>query len=125
MTAGDGRRPRRVSEAIREYVAAALVQDLSDPRFSNLSITRVEVPPDLSVAWIYLRAFVEPKTERERQRLIASVGRAQGRLRRGLAPRLGMKRVPELRFQYDEGPDAQKRVEDLLDEIREQGEGSD
>jgi ribosome-binding factor A len=42
---------------------------------------------------------------------------AAGRLRSAGAPALRLKRVPELRFAYDEGLDAARRVEELLREV--------
>jgi ribosome-binding factor A len=43
--------------------------------------------------------------------------RAQGRLRRGLGQAVPLKRLPELRFHFDDGPDARARVDELLAEI--------
>ena len=43
--------------------------------------------------------------------------RAAAGLRRSIAPRLGLRRVPELRFHYDSGQDAIDRIETLLGEI--------
>jgi hypothetical protein len=43
---------------------------------------------------------------------------AAGRLRRHVGQRLALRYTPELRFVYDEGPDAAHRVDELLSEIR-------
>ncbi len=47
-----------------------------------------------------------------------SLHRAGGRIRRLLAPRLELRRVPEISFSYDTGHDARRRVDELLDEIK-------
>jgi ribosome-binding factor A len=114
---GDGRRPARVAERIRDCLAQALQRDLADPRLSTLGITRVEVPPDLSVAIVYVRYFIGESTEQTRRTALRGLRSAAGRLRHGLAPSLGTRRVPELRFEYDTGPDATRRIEELLHEI--------
>jgi ribosome-binding factor A len=117
----DGRRPARVAETIREYLAVALGRELSDPRFLALTITRVEVPPDLSSARVYVRLFIGDD-ERARKSAVRMAQNAVGRLRRGLGPVLGVKRVPELRFEYDTWPDASQRIEEILQEIKSDGD---
>jgi ribosome-binding factor A len=116
----DGRRPARVAERVRDTLASTMQRDLSDPRLLGVGITRVEVPPDLSVAFVYVRHFLGGETEAQRRGAIRALNSAAGRLRRGLGPALLMRRVPELRFEYDTGPDATRRIEELLQEIRDE-----
>jgi ribosome-binding factor A len=114
---GDGRRPARVAERIRDCLAQALQRDIADPRLTTVGITRVEVPPDLSTAIVYVRHFVGGSDERSRRAALRALRSAAGRLRHGLGPSLAVRRVPELRFEYDTGPDATQRIEELLHEI--------
>jgi ribosome-binding factor A len=119
----DGRRPRRIAEAVRGYLAEELIGGLGDARLAGAVVTRVEVSPDLGYAEIQVRLMTD-SDEKTRQKVLGALARASGHLRRGLGPRLGLKRVPELRFHYDTGPDARARVDELLEEWRrEQNEG--
>ena len=52
-----------------------------------------------------------------------SLAKGAGRLRRLIAPRLELRRSPELRFHYDAGHDASRRVEELLHEIKAESLG--
>ena len=113
----EGRRPLRVAEDIKAYLGRSIVTGLADSRLQQLVITRVEVPPDLSVAWVYVRSLADAAGNVDRRSLLQSLKRAVPRLRRDLAARLRLRRVPELRFQYDVGVDAAERVEQLLEEI--------
>jgi ribosome-binding factor A len=63
----------------------------------------------------------DPKT---RAVVLKSLTRGAGRLRRLIAPRLELRRSPELRFHYDAGHDASRRVEELLHEIKSEGQGA-
>jgi len=56
----------------------------------------------------------------ERRQCVKQLQLLAGRLRRSLAPVLGLRRIPELRFEFDEGLDAQQRVEEILQEIGSQ-----
>ncbi len=120
---GDGVRPKRVAQTIREHLAGAIARELSDPALSSLVVTRVELSPDLAVARVAVRLYVGDDDPKKRDRAISGLDRAKGKLRRSLGPRLRLKRVPELAFSYDSGHDASLRVEQLLDEIhRERGD---
>jgi ribosome-binding factor A len=113
----EGRRPRRVADTIRSYVAEALTRELFDPRLEGVTITRVEVGTDLSLAKIYLRAIAGTRDEKQKLEVEKAANRAAAVLRRGLGPRLGIKKTPELSFFYDTAQDAVDRIEALLGEI--------
>lgn len=117
----DGRRPKRVAERLREHLARVVVTELADPRLLGISVTHVEVTPDLGYGDVYVRVL-GATDEKGQQAVLQALGRARGRLRRDLGPALGLKRVPELRFHYDTGPDARARVEELLEEWRREQE---
>lgn len=115
----DGRRPLRVAQDIRDALGSALAQQLSDPRLANAVITRVELSADLQVADVRVRSLAEP-TPRTIREVIGALERASGLLRKVLAARLRTKRVPQLRFSYDQALDARARVEELLAEIEQE-----
>lgn len=113
----DGRRPLRVAERLREHLSRVLVTELVDPNLANIAITAVSMSADLGYGDVHVRVLAGD-TEAARRRVLQALVRARGRLRRGLGPALGLKRVPELRFHYDTGPDARARVDQLLEEVR-------
>jgi ribosome-binding factor A len=116
----ENRRPRRVAEAIRSTVAEAMTSVLADPGLSGLVVTEVTVSDDLTQARIGVRRLVDDGKEESRRRLVERLGHAQGRIRRLLAPRLDLRRVPELHFFFDAGPDARNRIDELLREIEQE-----
>jgi ribosome-binding factor A len=62
--------------------------------------------------------LVGDEDEKSRKAALKSLARGAGRLRRLVAPRLELRRSPELRFHYDTGHDASRRVEEILHEIK-------
>jgi ribosome-binding factor A len=110
----DGRRVRRVADLLRAELTEALLRDLGDPELAEVVITEVSVTADLGVARIGVRRLSDAADETRRRSLVRALGKASGRLRHLVGPKLGLRRTPELRFSYDEGPDAQRRVEELL-----------
>ena len=122
----DGRRGKRVAELLRAHLAELLRREVDDPRLAALVITSVDVTDDLLSARIGVRLLIGDEDPKARTAVMKSLGKGAGRLRRLIAPRLELRRSPELRFQYDAGHDASRRVEELLQEIhaedRERGE---
>jgi ribosome-binding factor A len=110
-----GRRPERLGEAIREEVARMIVFELKDPRLGLVTVTRVEVSPDLTHARVYVGVLGD---ESERRKSMEGLARASGFVRHELARLLRMRQVPEIDFRYDKGLDATDRVARLLDEER-------
>ena len=117
----DGKRPRRVAEAIRKHIAEAFSREFFDPRLTGLMVTRVEVGTDLSAARVHVRPAIPSADPTARRDIEKAANRAAHSLRRGLGVQLGLKKTPTLTFYYDAGQDAIDRVEALLGEIERDG----
>jgi ribosome-binding factor A len=109
-------RPERVANAMRREVADILENQLRDPRVSGMvSITDVEVNPDLSAA----RVFVSVLHTEQRDGVLQALAHAAPFIRRQLAPRLGLREVPEIRFLADTSIERGARVDELLRKLNE------
>jgi ribosome-binding factor A len=115
-----GSRPDRVADQIRSEVASMLARDVHDPRIGFVTITRVQVTPDLQHARIHYTALGDDKA---RANTAKALGRAAGFLRRQIGSRLRLRRVPDLEFLFDESIAGQDRIEQLLNNIRGGGAG--
>lgn len=113
----EGRRAKRVGDLIRANLVELLNREIDDPGLAAIVITDVQVPDDLATAWVQVRLMVGDDDARARLRAVRALKRSASRLRRRLAPRLELRRVPELRFSYDDGHDKTRRVEAILEEI--------
>jgi ribosome-binding factor A len=113
------RRTERVAEEIREEVARMIAAELKDPRIGFVTVTRVELTPDLRFARIHVGVL---GAEADRKKSLEGLERSSGFLRREVGRRLRLKHTPELQFRYDTGLDATERVAQLLDETRESEE---
>jgi ribosome-binding factor A len=118
------KRSIRVAERIREEIARALRRDLRDPRIAEVIVTRVEVPDDLQLARVMIRLVSGGADPNARTKALQGLRAASRRLRRQLGEGLGLRRVPELEFMFDEGQDAVDRIEAVLEEIRNDADPS-
>ena len=109
-----GSRPDRVADQIHAEIAQLLAREVHDPGIGFVTITRVQVTPDLQQARIYYTALGDDKARRDSAR---ALGRAAAFLRRQIGARLRLRRVPELTFLYDESIAGQDRIEQLLHDL--------
>lgn len=118
MGASGAGRDKRIAERIRADIMDLVLRGaIRDPDVQNAVVSAVDVTSDLSVARVWLRALEGDVDAARRKRLVAAMKRAGGFIRRELGRTLQVRRVPELRFEWDEGADRAARVEALLDEI--------
>jgi ribosome-binding factor A len=105
-------RPERVAHRMIREVADILRTRVRDPRVSQwVTVTDVEITEDLASAQVFVSVL---PTGEERERTLAALAGAAGFVRRELAPRLGLREVPEIRFRLDHSIERGARVEELL-----------
>jgi ribosome-binding factor A len=113
-----GSRPDRVADQIRGELANLLAREVHDPGIGFVTLTRVQVSADLQQARVYFTALgpsgEESKTRRNSER---GLERAAPFLRRQIGSRLRLRRVPDLKFIYDESIAGQDRIEQLINEL--------
>jgi len=108
-------RPERVAETIKREMAEILTRKMRDPRLGGMiSVTEVEVTPDLSMARIFVSVLAEGA---ERDQVMQALARSEGFVRHELAPRLGLREMPTVRFVLDTSIERGARVEELLRRI--------
>lgn len=110
-------RPERVAQRMRREVADILETKLRDPRVTGLvSVTDVEVNHDLTLAKIFVSVLAP---EEQAQKTLAALVHATPFVRHELAPRLGLREMPEVRFELDTSIQKGARVEELLRRLRD------
>jgi ribosome-binding factor A len=107
-------RPTRVGEQIREDLAELIAREVHDPGIGFITITQVQVTPDLQQARVYYTTLGDPKARRQSQRALE---RAAPFLRRHLGRRLRLRRIPDLQFFFDESVERHDRIERILQEL--------
>ena len=111
-----GARMRRVDEALREVVAAAIVE-LSDPRLGFITVTGVETAADLRTAKVFVSVLGD---ETERAATLDALRSSHGVLQSRIAGEMRMRRTPTLTFHYDDTIEKGIRISQLLDEGEEE-----
>jgi ribosome-binding factor A len=112
-----GARPERVGEEIRKELAVILAREVHDPGIGFVTLTRTKVSPDLQLVRVYYTLIGDAKAKRDTQ---AALDRATPFLRRQIGSRVRLRRVPELRFEFDRSVEHQDRIEQILIDLAEE-----
>jgi len=109
-------RPERVAEASRQTVAAFLTGNVRDPRVGFVTVTSVEVSPDLSHA----RGRVSVMgSDEDKGKSLEGLTSAARFLRAQLARELPLRVAPEIRFELDRGLDHAQQIDRVLRGLKE------
>jgi len=114
-------RADRVSGLIQTTLSDLLNKSIHDPRLQRATITRVKMSADLKLARIYFAIYGDEQKSKDAARGFES---ARGFIKRILAPRLGLRYMPDLIFFYDDSLDYGSHIDQLLEKIKTEN-GSD
>lgn len=106
-------RVERVAELIREEVSTIIREDVSDPRIGFVSITRVDVSPDLENAKIFVSILGEEKKES-----MLGLFSATGFIRGKLGDMLELRLVPAIKFIRDDSLEKGSRVLGMISKLK-------
>jgi ribosome-binding factor A len=107
---GQGR-PQKLGDQMQRELSDLVQRELRDPRVGMLTITAVDVSPDLSHAKVFFTILDKSKLEDT----LAGLKRSAGFLRSQLARRIKLYTTPELRFVYDESVERGDHLSRLID----------
>jgi ribosome-binding factor A len=114
------RRTRQVGEFLREELVDIIRREVKDPRVGFMSVTHVEMSPDLRVAHVYVSVL---GNEEKRTENLAALRSAAGFIRHHLKPRLRMRQIPELDFRDDRSMEHAVSISRALKELEERPVG--
>jgi ribosome-binding factor A len=114
-------RTDRVAEEFREILAEEL-QRLKDPRVGFVTVTGVDVTPDLRRAVVFYTVLGDDRQERA---TVAGLRSATPHLRQSLGRQVRLKVVPELEFRLDASIAEGRRIDELIERIHHDEERAD
>lgn len=121
------RRVLKAAEAIREVVSMAILTDLHDPRIEDVTVTYVEVTPDMRGAKVHVSVM---GSEAKQKTCLCGLQSSAGYLQSKIAQRIDTRYTPRLKFELDQGVKQSiaisKMLQDVLpDEAQDNREATD
>jgi ribosome-binding factor A len=108
------RRVLKIAEAVREVVSMAILTELRDPRVRDVTVTYVEVSPDLRQAKVHVSVMGDDT----RQNLsLRGLQNSAGFLQQKVAKRIDTRYTPKLKFVLDQGVKHSIEVSQLLSQL--------
>jgi ribosome-binding factor A len=107
-------RTQKLGDLIQRELADLIRRELRDPRVGMITITSVDVSPDLSHAKVFFTVLdkkVLPET-------LQGLKRSSGYLRSQLARRIKLYTTPDVRFEYDESVERGDHLSRLIDSTK-------
>ncbi len=116
------RRQRQVAELLHQEISRLIQYQARDPRLGFVTVTDVEVTPDLREARIYVTVLGDAAAARSS---LAGLTSAAGYFQHELGQSLSLRYVPKLSFKLDSSLEQGLKIDNLLDSIKDELEQSD
>jgi ribosome-binding factor A len=106
-----------MAETVREVVAHILLEEISDPRVDFVTITGVELSPDMHYGTVY----VATREQDDAEEVLEGLRCATGRIRLLLGSRVRLRYSPEITFKLDPAIEEATRISNAIRREREAG----
>jgi ribosome-binding factor A len=116
------RRPERLAETLKEEISEVVGFELDDPRLEMVTVTDVEVAPDLRDAKVFV---LVRGTKREIDEALKTLRHAATFVRQQVAMNLDMRFAPHVHFVRDTAEENAARISEILDHLQIEGEISE
>ena len=112
-------RTARLDELLREEISQVVRREVDDPRIGFVTVTDVEVTPDLRHANVWVSVIGSAAEKKQTLRALShAVPFVRGRL-----GKLRLKRIPDLHIKEDDSAERGTRVLAILGDLEQGGEG--
>jgi ribosome-binding factor A len=108
------RRLLKAAQAVRQAIGMAILTELRDPRVQNVTVTRVEMAPDMREAKVYVSIMGDVAQQNLGLHGLQS---ARGFLQAKLAERIETRYIPRLHFILDLGVKRSLEVARILRDV--------
>jgi ribosome-binding factor A len=108
------RRLLKAAAAVREVVSMAILTQVRDPRVKDVTVTRVEMAPDMRNATVHVSVMGSPA---QQQLALRGLARSAGFLQAQIAERIETRYTPRLRFELDQGVKHSIEIARVLDTV--------
>jgi len=110
-------RPGRVQEALRQEISRIIQTEIKDPRIGFLTVTQVELTPDLRYAKVYFSVLGEDK---DKSLALKGLNSAKGYIKGLIADRIKLRFMPEISFRIDNSLEHTRNISDILNKIKKE-----
>jgi len=114
------RRIRALEKQLKRLISSIMRDEIDDPEIKLLSVTDVDLTPDLSMATVFVSHIADegPVTEK----IIKRLRRNEKNIRARITKNLSIKTIPKLRFREDTSIREAAHLSDIMEELKNERE---
>jgi ribosome-binding factor A len=106
----------RIGSNLVKEISYILMTEVKNPDVRFVTVTDCKVTSDLSYAKVYVTVFNQDKINET----MKALKQASGFIRHELRERVDIRHIPELEFVYDESIEYGKKIEDIIEKIKDE-----
>ena len=112
------KRSDKVSDLLKKEISLIISSEIKDPRLQNINITAVKVSDDIGIATVFYTVIGESiqKTQSNIDNKILE--KLSGMIRSNLAKKIKIRRIPKIKFRFDESIEYSENIEKLLKNLK-------
>lgn len=107
-------RVEKAAAAVREVVSMAILTEIKDPRVRDVTVTRVEMTPDMRQAKVHVSVMGD---ETKQKLSLSGLKSAAGFLQAKVAKRIDTRYTPRLEFMLDMGVKKSIEIAEILSRV--------
>lgn len=108
-------RSEQVAEELRKIVSMILLEDISDKRMGFITVTRIEVTPDLRFARVFYSVLGDEEAKASTKE---ALDENLGFIRKLAVEKINMRYAMEIKFELDESIEHSFKIDQIIKKIK-------
>jgi len=111
-------RSDKVADLLKKEISLIITNEIKDIRLQNINITAVKVSDDIGIATVFYTVIGESIHKEESKIDEKILEKFSGMVRSNLAKKIKIRRVPKIKFRFDESIEYSENIEKLLKNLK-------
>ena len=111
-------RSDKVGDLLKKEISIIIANKIKDPRLKNINITAVKVSNDIGIATVFYTIIGEPIQKNKSKIDDKILEKLSGMVRSNLAKKIKIRRIPKIKFRFDESIEYSENIEKLLKTLK-------
>ena len=111
-------RSEKIADLLKKEISLIIKNDVKDNRLQNINITAVKVSDDIGIATVFYSVIGESIHKEESKIDETILEKFSGMVRSNLARKIKIRRVPKIKFRFDESIEYSENIEKLLKNLK-------
>tara|TARA_B100000073_G_scaffold312731_1_gene286705 strand:+ start:271 stop:618 length:348 start_codon:yes stop_codon:yes gene_type:complete len=111
-------RSDKVADLLKKEISLIITNEIKDIRLQNINITAVKVSDDIGIATVFYTVIGESIHKKESKIDEKILEKFSGMVRSNLSKKIKIRRVPKIKFRFDESIEYSQNIEKLLKNLK-------